>query len=169
MRHWMHAVRSAALPEGAALSISARAVSEDARDAVPSLGVLRRNVGICLLCIGIAELCSVAMRAPIGLLAYALLLLTLLIGGALRSDPTEAALYLGFALVPLLRVLTLGLPLDRFAEQWTYVLVCVPVLFAVAVWLAVAGLSPASIRLRLPGRAWVVQTALIAASGIALG
>jgi membrane protease YdiL (CAAX protease family) len=169
MRHWLRDPRSRDLTQGVTRDGVTESVTGRGRANAFGLGVLRRNICLYLLCIGIAEIFSVLAPAPIGLLAYALVLLVLLIGGSLWSEPADAPVYFGLALVPLLRVVTLGLPLDRFAEQWTYVLVCVPVLFSVAVMPAVAGLGPASLRLRVPVGAGVVPTVLIGASGIALG
>lgn len=83
-----------------------------------------------LLLITLGELLTSAVNSIVGLLFHVTLLLATLAYGALASSQAERRLALSLALAPLIRLLSLTLPLVDFPQQAWYPLVSVPLLIA---------------------------------------
>jgi membrane protease YdiL (CAAX protease family) len=109
-----------------------------------------------LLLVTTAELLTSLASVQIGMLAHALLLVGLTIYAALGSETAERRLALGLSLAPLIRLLSLALPLAELPRLAWYPIVAVPLLFATFVIIhqlrmkrADLGLKPGNLLLQL--------------------
>lgn len=96
-----------------------------------------------------AELATSLLQPQVGLVLHAILLIGLLIYGAAEETKGERRLALALTLAPLIRVLSLSLPLFRFPQAAWYPIVAVPLLLAAWVIIRLLGLSRADLGLRL--------------------
>ncbi len=106
-----------------------------------------------------------------GLMIHIVLLFALLAHGAslATSDVRLSRLLTVFALVPLIRVLSLGLPLAQFTEiQWLLV-ITVPLLAGAFMIMRVLAITPREAYLRLGSTAHLPWQAGVALSGVGLG
>jgi uncharacterized protein len=103
---------------------------------------------ILLLLIAAAEYVTAAVQPQIGLAMHAALLIGLLIWGGVGPRRAERRLALGLLLAPLVRLLSVGLPLPALPQLAWYPAVGVPLL--AATWLIVrqTGLGPRTLGLR---------------------
>ena len=122
---------------------------------------------IYLAAITVAELLTTYTQPAIGSLAHALILLAILYQIVRRGDQINALL-LGLLLAPLIRVLSLSLPLADIPLVWWYFITSVPLFAATFVAIRLAGFSWRDVGLGLNWRTLPVQV-LVALSGIALG
>lgn len=99
---------------------------------------------VCLGALTLAEIITNLTSYQIGLLLHSALLLWLLWYGALRQRRAGGRLALALCAAPLIRLLSLSLPLADFPQLFWYPFVAAPLL--VAVWLVVR-------QLRLPAKA----------------
>ncbi|HET7034049.1 MAG TPA: CPBP family intramembrane glutamic endopeptidase [Thermomicrobiaceae bacterium] len=123
-----------------------------------------------LAAIGLAELVAATVNPEWGVLMHVAILCALLLQAALApwSWPDQA-FFLALVIAPLIRIVSLGMPLGRFAQEWWYLLTAVPLFAACFVLTRTIGLPRAAIGLRLPQpRDWPL-TLLVALSGLALG
>ncbi|HMA36025.1 MAG TPA: type II CAAX endopeptidase family protein [Chloroflexia bacterium] len=122
--------------------------------------------GAYLVLISAAEGVTALVDPLIGVGFHALLLIGLLVHGAFGRTTVERQLALGLSLAPLIRLLSLMVPLITFPQQLWYPLVSGPLLWAA--WLVArhAGLAPRALGLRA-GR-WRLQL-LVMAGGLGLG
>ncbi len=88
-----------------------------------------------LLLITAAELVTSVVDPLLGLLVHVGLLVVLLLHGALAHDVAHRALLLALTLAPLLRMLSLSMPLLRLPQAAWYPLVSIPLF--VALWIIV--------------------------------
>lgn len=126
----------------------------------------RRIFWSCLLLITLAELVTAVLQPYAGLLLHALTMLALLAYAAFA--PTAGARHLALALVlaPLIRLLSLSLPLLSFPQLVWYPLVSVPLLLTA--WLMMRHIGIGSRALGLRGGRWYEQLG-IACIGLGLG
>lgn len=129
----------------------------------------RAAAGTSLGAIGLAEVVTVYVNPLYGVLAHMVLLGAFLSLGALARDERRQAFFLTMALAPLIRILSLGMPLGRFPQPYWYVLTALP-LFAAAWSVArTLGIHRTALNLRLPSRRRLPIELAIAATGFALG
>lgn len=126
----------------------------------------RRIFWSCLLLITLAELITAVLQPYAGLLLHALIMLGLLAYAAFA--PTNAARHFALALVlaPLIRLLSLSLPLLSFPQIMWYPLVSVPLLLTT--WLMIRHTRIAAGTLGLCIGGWGAQSG-IACIGLGLG
>lgn len=119
-----------------------------------------------LLLITLAELVTALVQPYAGLALHALTLLTLLIEAV--CAPTDAARKLALALVlaPLIRLLSLSLPLLNFPRPLWYPLIALPLLLTI--WLIARQERISRTQLGLRSGGWLVQLG-VAGLGLGLG
>src|SRR5262245_30322365 len=88
-----------------------------------------------LLLVAAAEIITAAVNYQAGLVLHALLLIGLTIHSALEHHEAYRRLILALTLAPLIRLLSLGLPLMRLPQLAWYPVVAVPLLMAT--WLII--------------------------------
>jgi uncharacterized protein len=114
----------------------------------------------------VAELVTSLLDARVGLALHAVILIVLLLQVALADPGGLRALFLALTLVPIMRILSLSLPLARLPVINWYLIVGVP-LFA-AVWVAARSLGYSWRALGLVLHGWHWQL-LVGLSGLPLG
>ncbi len=92
---------------------------------------------------------TVALDARAGLAVHALVLVAMLAHGGMAADPQAGKLALALALAPLIRILSLSLPLDQFPRLAWYPLVATPVLIATVMAARQMHLTRAALGLRV--------------------
>jgi membrane protease YdiL (CAAX protease family) len=95
----------------------------------------------------LAEVLVALVDARWGVPLHALILLTLLWHGA-RAPHAEQRFYWSLTLAPLIRILSLSLPLGGFPLIWWYVIISAPLFLTVAVAARTLGYGPAELGLR---------------------
>jgi membrane protease YdiL (CAAX protease family) len=109
---------------------------------------------------------TAAVHPLAGLIAHGLLLVVLLIAGAVAPHPAQRAFALALTLAPLIRLLSLALPLPRFPQAFWYPLVSTPLLIATWVVARQLGVRRTDLGLRI-GR-WPFQI-MLSGLGLTLG
>jgi uncharacterized protein len=93
----------------------------------------------------------------------------LIVHGALEQRSRSSALWLSLSLVPLIRVISLGLPLGAFSQEWWYLLSAIPLLAAAITAMHVMGYTRQHIGFRLPLSGTWTLTIAVAFSGFFIG
>lgn len=119
-----------------------------------------------LLLVAAAELLTSLVKPQIGLLLHALILGLLLLHSALATRDDDRKLVLALTLAPLIRLLSLSLPLTRFAQVAWYPIVAVPLLLAA--WLIIRQVGVGRRALGLRGGNLPLQLMLMG-GGLGLG
>jgi len=127
---------------------------------------------VTLTAFGFAEGVSVFGEPVTGIALHGVVLSALIVAsgiGGNRSleDPTSRLLY-SLALVPLIRIVSLAMPLARFEEAYWFVAAGAPIFVAAGVVMAGLGLRPRDVGLTLSLRALRWQLAVVPL-GFALG
>lgn len=102
-----------------------------------------------------------------GLVLHSIILITLLIQYSLKQgDNPSSGLYLTLSLAPLIRIISLSIPLTSFPSYLWFIVVNVPVLVATVAMMRVQGISfrDSGVVFRKP-----LEVAAIALTGIPLG
>ncbi len=124
-----------------------------------------------LVFITAAETVTTYVSPVTGIALHAILLSALIAFGSTSGEgtafPSLSRFLYALTLVPLIRILSLSMPLTRFEETYWYAVVGGPVLVAVLVVMASLRLRPAAVGLRL-GRLWPLQVPVVAL-GFGLG
>jgi membrane protease YdiL (CAAX protease family) len=119
-----------------------------------------------LVAIAGAELVT-ALANPLGGIAmHIVIMLTLIINASLVAKDLRRELYLTMALAPMIRLLSLSLPLGNFPQIYWYVIIAVPLF--IAVYLVSRRLGYTRWEIGLNCNKWPFQI-LIALTGIPLG
>lgn len=123
-----------------------------------------------LVAIGAAELVAATVNPEWGVILHVAILCALLFQAAIAPWTwPDQAFFLTLVIAPLIRIVSLGMPLGHFAQEWWYVLTAVPLFATCFVLIRTIQLPRAALGLRLPDpRAWPL-TLLVALSGLALG
>ena len=118
--------------------------------------------------LALAEVLSLR-SASLGFIAHTILLITCLVRSMFTED-RHWYLNIVFAVLPLVRILTLVMPVALAPTQSIWIiLINVPLIVATAVASRVAGMPPRSLGLRAPTKGgWTLQLAVIAA-GLGIG
>jgi membrane protease YdiL (CAAX protease family) len=120
-----------------------------------------------LVFISLSEYLSTTLKTvQIGLVGHGLALLALLLMAAFLEDPKGRRIYLTLAFAPLIRLVSLSLPLGQLPMMYWYLLVGVPITFAVVMVARYGGFKPKEIG--LTGNHWFLQV-LFGLAGIGLG
>jgi len=95
---------------------------------------------IYLLAITAAEAVTVFVQPVWGVVCHAIVLVAVVIHSALASDYRYRHLVLSLALVPLVRIISLSLPLVNIPQIWWYPIIYAPLLAAAIVVVRILGL-----------------------------
>ena len=119
-----------------------------------------------LLLITLAEVITAVASPQLGLMMHALLLVLFTVHGAIGQRTSLGAFALALSLAPLIRLLSLSMPLLRFPQIAWYPLVSIPLL--IALWLIVrqTGISRQALGIRL---GYLPLQLLLVSVGISLG
>jgi uncharacterized protein len=119
-----------------------------------------------LVTVIIAELLTALVDPVIGVAVHLVVFGAILVHSTSR---VERLPLLGLSLVPLIRIVSLGLPLSDFDQRWWLYFTSVPLLAAVVLVSRSIGLTRADLGIRLPeGWGWPASAA-VAASGLGFG
>src|SRR2546423_1295239 len=83
-----------------------------------------------LAVIALAEFVTAGINASLGLPLHALILCAMLLQGATTDDADQRSLLWGVALAPLIRILSLSLPLMGFPLLYWFAIISAPVFVA---------------------------------------
>jgi hypothetical protein len=119
-----------------------------------------------LACVAVAEILVTFAEPRLGMLAHCALLLALLYHSSRVSGSRERAFLVCLAFAPLIRILSLSMPLTQFPVVYWYLFTSIP-LFAAA-WVAGRTLGYRWTELGLTWRGWPVQLA-IGLTGVVFG
>lgn len=121
-----------------------------------------------LLAISVAETATAAGSPRLGLPIHGLILLALLVHGAVAEDLARRALLWGLSLAPLIRILSLSLPLAGLPVLYWYAIISVPVFAATIATIRVLGYSWRDVGLTVQPHHWLLESSMLPL-GIALG
>ena len=99
------------------------------------------------LAITSAELLTVYLDPLIGVVCHGIILVALLTQSAFAADSGRRNLILGLSLVPLIRILSLAMPLVGLPQIYWYPIIYAPLLVATVVVMRIVGLKPNSVGL----------------------
>ncbi len=119
-----------------------------------------------LLAITIAEIITVSLQPVWGIVGHITILVAAILHSALASKPAQQKLLLSLALVPLIRIISLSMPLADIPPMWRYPIIYAPLLAAAIVVARISALKAEDIGLRV--RALPFQLA-VALSGFVFG
>lgn len=121
---------------------------------------------IYLLAITAAELVTVFVQPVWGIVGHTIVLVAVVVHSSLTSDSHYRNLILSLALVPLVRIISLAMPLEDVSQVWQYLIIYAPLLVAAIAVVRILGLrakevgfSFGSFRIQIP----------VALSGLLLG
>ncbi len=95
---------------------------------------------IYLLAITAAETVTVFVQPVWGIVCHAIVLVAVVVHSALASDYRYRNLVLSLALVPLVRIISLGMPLVNIPQIWWYPIIYAPLLAAAIMVVRILGL-----------------------------
>ena len=119
-----------------------------------------------LATIALAEIVVTFAQPRLGVVVHSLVLLVLLVHAARVESQTERAFLVSLAFAPLIRLLSLSLPLAQLPLMYWYLITSIPLFAAVLIAAPTLGFSWPDLGLNL--RRWGLQLA-IALSGLAFG
>ena len=121
---------------------------------------------IYLLAITAAEAVTVFVQPVWGIVCHAIVLVAVVMHSALASDYRYRHLLLSLALVPLVRIISLCMPLVNIPQIWWYPIIYAPLLVAAIVVVRILGLRAREVGLNF--RLFPIQLA-VAISGLLFG
>jgi membrane protease YdiL (CAAX protease family) len=121
-----------------------------------------------LVLIAFAEVLTILVTALFGMILYGMIFVVLLVHAALGAGRTGYRFLVVLALIPLIRLLSLTLPLGQFNSIYWYLVIGVPLSFAAYLAARFTGLTYRSIGLCLSLRSLPIQL-LLGATGFLLG
>jgi uncharacterized protein len=120
-----------------------------------------------LIAITLGELLTTFGDVRLGMASHCLILLALLVHSYLaRSRPAECSFWVSMAFAPLIRILSLALPLTGFPLLYWYLIISIPLFFGLGTAARSLGLSWPAMGMTLRG--WPLQL-LIGLTGIIFG
>jgi len=121
-----------------------------------------------LAAVALAEYLTTYSDPTYGVLLHVALLFGFLTAGAYASDTRVQAFFLALTAAPLIRIVSLGMPLGEVPQPFWYVLTGTPLFFAVFLTARSLGIGRRALSLTLPWRTIPFQL-LVALSGAVLG
>jgi len=119
---------------------------------------------IYLLAITTAEVVTVAVQPMLGIASHIVVLVAAMVHSALTSEHRLRQLVLSLALVPLVRILSLCMPLAGIPQMWWYPLIYFPLIVAAVVAMRILGYRAGEVGLTfrlLPVQLAVMLTGLL--------
>lgn len=118
-----------------------------------------------LACIVAAETVTWFVHPIGGIVAYLAILISLIIHSALTGEQPAHKLLLALTLGPLIRILSLAMPIFQLSQVYGYLVIAIPLFLAVAVVMRNLGYKAHEVGLGLNIRMVPVQL-LVAATGV---
>lgn len=137
--------------------------------AVAAENVRKRILFACIVYLGAlagAEAVSVLLAPTWGIIFYFAILFTMVYSFAVIGEHGSQRLLLALGLAPLIRIVSLSMPLTEFSQIYWYLLTSIPVLAGVIAVIKTLGLRPSEVGLMV--RAIPLQI-LVASAGIFFG
>ncbi|MDD4876848.1 MAG: CPBP family intramembrane metalloprotease, partial [Dehalococcoidales bacterium] len=103
---------------------------------------------IYLLAIVSAETITAVFQPELGMICHAIVLVAVVTHSALTSDTSYQGLFLSLALAPLVRIISMSIPLINISQIWWYPIVYAPLLLAAVVVMRILGFRKLDIGLR---------------------
>lgn len=120
-----------------------------------------------LVWLTLAEIITALSTPQVGLILHGVLLLSLFIQAAFNTRMVQYRLYLILALAPLVRLLSLSMPLLEFEFMNWYMVIGIPLLVASIIAMRQAGYKAKQIGLGLGRKTWL--QVLVVLTGVGLG
>ena len=114
-----------------------------------------------------AELLTSLLQPLVGLLCHGLIFITLLIAGVRINEARSQNLTIALSLVPLIRIMSLSMPLATVPQIYWFPLIYVPLLIATVVVMWMIGLTPRKVGLISSGLPLQIGFAIV--TGVAFG
>ena len=121
---------------------------------------------IYLLAIIIAEVITVALWPTAGVICHIVILLVVIVHSAINTRPAHRALFLSLGLVPLVRIISLSMPLADIPRIWWYLIIYMPLLVAAIVVMRILNYSTRDTGINARNIPWQL---VIALSGLIFG
>ncbi|MFC1984251.1 lysostaphin resistance A-like protein [Chloroflexota bacterium] len=121
---------------------------------------------IYLLVVTVAELVTVLVQPAWGVACHAVVLASIVVHSALASDYRYRGFVLSLALVPLVRIISLGMPLVNIPQIWWYPIIYIPLLATAIVMMRILGQGAREVGLSF--NSFPVQLAVVP-SGLLFG
>ncbi|MGD0354800.1 MAG: type II CAAX endopeptidase family protein [Dehalococcoidia bacterium] len=120
-----------------------------------------------LVAIIAAELLTIYLYPLAGVIAYSLILTAFVVQSVFIEDAGKRNLVLALGLVPMVRIMSLALPLGQLSIVFRFPIIYAPLLAAAIAVILVTGLKPAQVGLTLRYWPWQIVGGII--SGAAIG
>jgi membrane protease YdiL (CAAX protease family) len=116
--------------------------------------------------IAVAELVTGMLSTTVGITLHAVIILALMVHAAIASPDPKSKFYVSLSLVPLMRVISLSMPLKGFTVITWYLVIAVPLLLGAFMAIKTFKYKPSDIY--FTSRNWGIQI-ILPATGIAFG
>ena len=121
---------------------------------------------IYLLAIAVAETVTVLVQPVWGIGFHIAILVALIVHSAMTTGHPYRELLLSLALVPLVRIISLSMPLINIPQIWWYPIIYVPLLVAAVVAMRILNYKAGQVGLTLR---WIPVQLVVALTGVAFG
>jgi membrane protease YdiL (CAAX protease family) len=122
-----------------------------------------------LVSIGLAEFITALIDPTLGVICHIFILVNLLIQASLNRAWWERGFFLSMSIAPVIRIVSMGMPLGSFPQEWWYLLSAIPLYATCWVVIRTVPLTRREIGIQLPERRHWPLTVVVAISGIPLG
>ena len=122
---------------------------------------------LALVALTAAEVLTVYLQIMAGIICHGILLVVFVVQAALAPDRAQRNLFMVLCLAPLIRILSLSMPLAPIPQIYWYLIIYGPLLAATVIVMLNTGLGPREVGLVSQG--WPVQTVLGIVIGLGLG
>ena len=119
------------------------------------------------IAITVAELLTVYVYPLVGVIIYSIMLIAFFVQSVFISDIKQRNLVLALCLVPLVRILSLSMPLGQLSLVFRFPIIYLPLLGATIAVMWATRLKPADVGLTFRYWPWQVPAGIV--SGIAIG
>ncbi|MFC1921249.1 hypothetical protein ACFLYQ_05970 [Chloroflexota bacterium] len=82
----------------------------------------------CLIGITIAEIITISLDSIWGIACHIAILMAVIVYAAISDDQNRQFMFLSLALVPLIRIISLSMPLANIPQVWWYPIIYIPLL-----------------------------------------
>jgi membrane protease YdiL (CAAX protease family) len=120
-----------------------------------------------LVALTAAEVLTVYLQLLAGIICHGILLVVFVVQAALAPDRAQRNLFMALCMAPLIRILSLSMPLAPVPQIYWYLLIYGPLLAATIIVMLNTGLGPGDVGLVSKG--WPLQTILGIVLGLGLG
>ena len=122
---------------------------------------------LALIALTAAEVLTVYLQIMAGIICHGILLVVFVVQAALAPDRAQRNLFMALCLAPLIRILSLSMPLAPIPQIYWYLLIYGPLLAATVIVMLNTGLFPRDVGLVSNG--WPLQVVLGIVIGLGLG